>query len=192
VAFLDTLGTALLLQVAFLVCSIAIVTIAPGAVALQRQFAAHRAGRAAGVAGFLRDLGAAMRSGWPLGVLLPIVAVGIGLGVPFWLHAAPGIGVPAASVLVAIGGLAAGLWLAVLAAADRDEDAPLGDWRTWLAAGWTGLLRSPLRALWGVVLLGCWLAAELSVPALVPIGSGIVPAVIAWVALRLGLDRDAR
>src|SRR5690349_8497439 len=84
IGWIDTVGSALLAQLMFVLLSIPLITCAPAAIALQRQLAAIAAGRPAGVRPFLRDFAGAWRQAWPTGPILLVAAIGLAVAVPFW------------------------------------------------------------------------------------------------------------
>jgi hypothetical protein len=175
VALLDTVGNALILQLAFLAFSVPIVTAFPAAVALQRQLADQQRGQRTGFGTFGREFVRSWRSSWQLGILAPIVAIGFVVAIPFWYSASFPFARAGLGVLVCLLGLACGVYLNVLRAA---EAARPSRWPDWLATGFGHLVRHPLRSLWGLVLLFAWLVTLAYVPTLVLVGSGLMPALI--------------
>lgn len=172
---LDAIGNALVLQLLFFLFSIPVVTMLPAAAALQRQFQDLRDGYPTGAASFAREFRRTWRASWPLGIVVPLVAIGFAFALPFWFAVGPPIGWLATGMLAFLLGLACGWFINVLWAAQALRD---GDWRTWLRAGFAHLAGHALRSLWGVLLLGCWLVLLVYHPTLALVGSGLVPVLI--------------
>ena len=184
IAVLDSLGSALLLQLCCLLCSIPLVTAVPAAIALQAEFEQLRRGGRVGVRSYLARFRLVWRASWPYGLAAPFAAVCAISAVWFW-SAAPG-----ALRVTALGGLAfcvgalAAFALALLARAASTVPARASELG---AAAWRLLLRLPLRALWALALLVAWAALLTRFPALAVIGSGLVP--VAVVSYTMGPRR---
>jgi hypothetical protein len=181
ISWLDTLGNALLLQLLFLAFSLPIVTAAPAAIALQRQFHDLRRGEKTGMRAYALEFVSAWRAAWPIGIAFPLVAVGFAVGIPFWYSSGSWLGTAAMVVLICLAGLALAFWLTFLWAADRDRATSRSAWRAWATAGATALVQRSGRVLWGLVLLVTWLAlAAFFLPALL-VGAGLAPAaIVSW------------
>jgi hypothetical protein len=186
IGVLDAVGSALILQLTFLLFSIPVVTIFGAAVALQRQLVALRAGEKTGVGGFFGEFRTVWRSSWPIGIALPIVVVGFDIALPFWIAVPAPLGWIGAGALAFVLGLAAGFYLSLLRIAQTSRPTTVA---AWLSAAWAQLVLHGLRMLWGVILLACWLAFERQFLVIAPIGAGLVPALI--VMLTLGDRRRA-
>jgi len=188
VALIDTVGTALILQLAFVAFALPIVTTAPAAVALQRQLADLQRGERAGFAPFAREFARSWRASWPLGIAAAAVTAGFAAGIPFWYAATFPFARVGLGLLVCLLGLAGALYLNVLSAAEVMRAAR---WRRWLDAGFDHLARNPLRSLSALIVLGAWLVALAYAPTLVLVGSGLVPALIARYLLAPPANRQA-
>lgn len=175
IGWLDTIGSALLAQLLFLVFSIPVVTCAPAAIALQRQVAAIADGRPSGVRPFVADFAAALRQAWAAGLAFAAVAVGLGAAVPFWVSTGAWFGYAAAGALSILGGLALAFWLALLSVARDDTTGRLRD---LAAAAGHRLLERPGRLLIALVLALTWLALASVLFPLLLVGSGLVPAIV--------------
>jgi len=176
---LDAVADALLLQLLWLVCSLPVVTAVPAAVALQRRWAASRAGEPVRAGDFLREMALAWRQAWVPGVLGPLLVVAWVGSVLFW-RAVPGY--PAVLALGLVLGLALPaltFHLALLAASERE----VGDaWRTWFrSAAHDALTRMP-RYLLALAGLLTWFALVRLAPPLLFVGAGILPALLAAAA----------
>ncbi|WP_049579307.1 DUF624 domain-containing protein [Streptomyces sp. SBT349] len=183
---LTTLGNALILQLAFLLCALPLVTYAPSAIALQRQLGDAREGRATGFGSFAREFRRAWRQGWALGVTVLAVGAGFLVGIPFWFAVDAWFGLAAMAVLVALLGVASAFFLNVLHASERLRES---NWRTWLAPAFGGLATAPLAGLWAMVQFLTWLVLMAFLPALAVVGAGLIPALI--VRFTLGTGRGA-
>jgi hypothetical protein len=176
----DTVGSALLAQLMFIVFAIPVVTALPAAVAMQRQLRDHADGEKIGVVSFTREFSRAWRSSWALGIIAPAVVVGFAIAIPFWYSQGTTATAFAFGVLVCLGGLTCALFLALLWAADRDR---LSGWRAWFRVAIGALPRRASRLLWALVLMIAWLTLAAFAPPLLLIGSGLVPALIVYFTL---------
>lgn len=188
VALLDTFGNALILQLAFVVFSIPIITTVPAAVALQRQLADLHTGRRTGFVPFAKEFITSWRASWPLGILAALVAGGFAAAIPFWYSAASPFARVGLGFLVCLLGLAGGCYLNVLRAA---EVASEERWRQWLATAFEQMIRHSLRSLCGLIVFFAWLVTLAYVPTLLLVGSGIVPALIVRYVLEPPADNQA-
>ena len=175
VALLDTLGNALILQLAFVVFSIPIITTVPAAVALQWQLADLHVGRRTGFVQFAKEFSTSWRASWQLGVLAPLVATGFAAAIPFWYSAPSPFARVGLGFLVCLLGLAGSFYLNVLRAAELARGER---WRRWSAIASEQLVRHSLRSLRGLIVFFAWLVVLAYVPTLLLVGSGIVPALI--------------
>ncbi|WP_157479993.1 hypothetical protein [Leifsonia sp. Root227] len=175
---MDTIGNALILELLFVVYSIPVVTSAPAAIALQRQLGDLRSGGKTGARQFTREFAAAWRSAWPVGLAVPLVTLGLAVGIPFWYSTGPWLGTVAMIMLVCLAGMGLAFWLAFLWAADAERTVDRAAWRKWVGMAAEALLHRSGRVLWGLVLFVTWLAlAAYFLPALI-IGAGLAPAAI--------------
>jgi hypothetical protein len=180
VSMLDTVGNALILQLAFLAFSIPLVTALPAAVALQRQLADLQLGERTGFGPFGKEFVRSWKSSWQLAIVALIAAIAFLVAIPFWYSASFPFSRAGLGFLVCLLGLAGSLYLNILRAAEVARQAR---WPDWLAIGFGHLVGHPLRSLCGLVLLFAWLVTLAYVPTLVLVGSGIVPAMIVRYAL---------
>src|SRR5690606_15940226 len=114
---LDAVGHALILQLCFVVASLLVVTAWPAAVALQREWNAYLDGRQTGVLAYARAFRDALRTDWPLGLLVPAVFAAYGFSLLCWRSAGDWVGVTATAVLVGLGLAGLTFYLALLAVA---------------------------------------------------------------------------
>jgi uncharacterized membrane protein YesL len=188
-AALETVGDTLLLQVLFLLVSLPLFTMLPAAVALQRALRKTVIEERPGVArSFFREFSWA----WPrigyLGLAVPVAMAAAVFSVLFWL-ATPGVpGLLALCVIIPICGIGAAAYVALLAASMvAEDDAP----RPELMGSTRALvLANPLPLAGCVVVLSTWLLLALRLPTLIPLGSGLVPAFLAWLLVRKQMDNS--
>jgi hypothetical protein len=185
-AAISAIGTAFLLQLCFVVCAIPLITAVPAAIALQRSFSDDRLGEKAGVLSYLRQFATAWKQSWVLGIVGALLAVGLIVAGLFWFSVHAPIGYVAVGTLSFLAGLAAAAYLNLLGRADRSRQLA---WRPLLIEVRTALVARPLRSLGGVVILGAWYFVLASIPPLVLVGSGLVPALIAHYVIEKPIPR---
>lgn len=173
---ISAIGTALLLQLCFVICALPVITVVPAAIALQRSFADDRFGEKVGVVSYLRHFASAWRQSWPLGIIGGLFGVGLIVGGLFWLSVHAPLGYVAVGTLSFLGGLIAATYLNLLSCAERQREL---EWRLLLARSRSVTAGRPLRSLFGIMVLGAWYFVLVSVPPLVLVGSGLVPMLIA-------------
>jgi uncharacterized membrane protein YesL len=180
---LETVGDTLLLQVLFLLVSLPLFTMVPAAVALQRALRKTVIEERPGVArSFFREFSWA----WPrvgyLGLAVPMAIAAAVFSILFWL-ATPGVaGVLALCVIIPICGFGAAAYVALLAVSMVAGDAVTG---RELVRSIQGLMLAKSLPLAGcVVVLSTWLLLAFRLPTLIPLGSGLVPAFLAWLLVR--------
>jgi uncharacterized membrane protein YesL len=182
-AGLETVGDTLLLQVLFLLVSLPLFTMVPAAVALQRALRKTVIEERPGVArSFFREFSWA----WPrvgyLALAVPVAIAAAVFSILFWL-ATPGVaGTLALCVIIPICGIGTAAYVALLAVsmvAEDDATRPvlMGSTRALVLA-------NPLPLAGCVVVLSTWLLLALRLPTLIPLGSGLVPALLAWLLVR--------
>jgi len=186
IAAISAIGTALLLQLCFVICAVPLITAVPAAIALQRSFSDDRLGEKTGVLSYLRHFAAAWRQSWPLGIVGALLAAGFVVGGFFWLSVHAPLGYVAVGTLSFLGGLIAATYLNLLARADQDRAV---SWRPLLAQARAALVGGPLRSLLGVVILGAWYFVLASVPPLVLVGSGLIPTLIVHYVIETARSR---
>jgi len=186
-AALETVGDTLLLQILFLLVSLPLFTMVPAAVALQRALRKTVIEERPGVArSFFREFSWA----WPrvgyLGLAVPVAMAAAVFSILFWL-AAPGVpGLLALCVIIPICGIGAAAYVALLAVSMVAEDNAT---RRELMGSIRGMvLANPLPLAGCVVVLSTWLLLALRLPTLIPLGSGLVPAFLAWLLVRKQMD----
>jgi uncharacterized membrane protein YesL len=188
-AVLETVGDTLLLQVLFLLVSLPLFTMVPAAIALQRALRKTVIEERPGVTrSFFREFSWA----WPrigyLGLAVPVAMAAAVFSILFWL-ATPGVpGLLALCVIIPICGIGAAAYVALLAASMvAEDDAP----RPELMGSTRALvLANPLPLAGCVVVLSTWLLLALRLPTLIPLGSGLVPAFLAWLLVRKQMDNS--
>ena len=186
-AALETVGDTLLLQILFLLVSLPLFTMVPAAVALQRALRKTVIEERPGVArAFFREFSWAWpRVGYP-GLAAPVAIAAAVFSILFWL-ATPGVpGLLALCVIIPICGIGAAAYVALLAVSMVAEDNAT---RRELMGSIRGMvLANPLPLAGCVVVLSTWLLLALRLPTLIPLGSGLVPALLAWLLVRKHMD----
>jgi uncharacterized membrane protein YesL len=183
VAGFEVVGDVLLLQLLFLLASLPLVTVAPAAVALQRSFRKTVLEDRAGITrSFFNEFKWAWkRIGIP-GILVPMVAGLAAFSILFWISTPGVVGTVALCIIIPLCGLGAAAYIALLGAAmDTDDSATR---RTLLDATLGIVLAKPLPLAGCVIVLATWLLLAIRVPTLIPLGSGLVPALLAWLLVR--------
>ena len=178
-AKLTVVGDLLLLQLTFLVISAGIITLFPAAFALQRVLPEAISQERTGLMRmFFREFKWAFKRFWLSGFGLYFGGVMLAFGLTFWANANGPARIFALAVLIPLTGMIIGLYLSGLAVLrDADDDASM---RTVFRQANLFLLRRSLPVAGGVVLLLTWFALASQVPTLLVIGSGLVPALIAY------------
>ncbi|MFC4948586.1 DUF624 domain-containing protein [Pseudonocardia sp. GCM10023141] len=182
-AALTIAGDLLMLQLAFLVLGLGVVTLIPAAIALQRVLPEAIAQEHASLLRrFWRQFGWALRRFWAPGLGLCALAVALVTAVLFW-SATPGpVRIVALALLIPLAGLAVGLYLAVLAVLPAADDAVTT--RALVAAGAWFLQRHPLAVAAAVIAFATWVLLLMRLPTFVVVGSGLVPALLAHALVR--------
>jgi hypothetical protein len=183
----EIVGDVLLLQLLFLLASVPLVTIVPAAVALQRGLRKTVIEERPGLASaFFREFAWAWSRTWILGLIFPpAVAVGA-FSVLFWLSSPGSVGTAALCVIVPLCGVAAAGYIAFLAASMTAPDETTG--QTLIAETRAFLLAKAMPLAGTVLALSTWLLLVLRLPTLIPVGSGLVPAFLAWMLVRRRLS----
>lgn len=189
-AGLETVGDTLLLQILFLLVSLPLLTLLPAAIALQRALLKTVIEGRPGVSrSFFREFAWAWSRFRYVGLAVPAAMAAAVFSILFWLATPGAAGVLALCVIIPICGLGAAAYVALLAASMAIED---GATRKELIRATRSLLLSNALPLAGcVVVLGTWLLLALRLPTLIPIGSGLVPALLAWLLVRKHMDASS-
>ncbi|BCW36071.1 hypothetical protein StoSoilA2_21270 [Arthrobacter sp. StoSoilA2] len=187
----EVTGEVLLLQLLFLVASIPLLTAFPAAIALQRAFQQvvldHRPGT---TRRFLREfVWAWRRVGW-WGILATAFAAAATFAILFWLSTPGMLGTLALCVLIPICGAAAAVYLAVLGGA-MNAGPDTGARDLW-EEGMRIVFKKPLFLAAAVIALATWGVLALRLPTLIPVFSGLVPALLAWLLVRRPADARSR
>jgi uncharacterized membrane protein YesL len=183
IAKLSVVGDLLMLQFLFLLCSVGIVTLVPAAFALQRVLPeAIAQEHPALVRRFWRQLKWAFRRFWLAGLGLYVGSLALVTGILFWISANGPIRFAALVILIPLTGLLVGLYLSALAVLPEVGDDITS--RTLLQTANMFLLRRSLAVAGGVIGLATWLLLLVRLPTLVIVGSGLVPALLAYVIAR--------
>jgi uncharacterized membrane protein YesL len=176
---LSMIGDLLMLQLAFLVCSVGIVTLYPAAFALQRVLPEAIGQEHPGLLRrFWRQFKWAFPRFWLAGLGLYFGSIALAFGLFFWASTNGPIRIVALVILVPLTGMIIGLYLSALAVLpDAPEDSTP---RSLFRAANLFLLRRSLAIAGGVVGLATWFALLTRLPTLFVIGSGLVPALLAY------------
>lgn len=184
----EVAGDVLLLQLIFVVASLPVITMLPAALALQRSLGdVFLEGRPGPGRIYWENLRWAVARSWKVALLLPLFTVLAAASLLFWLAAGGPVGTVALSILMPLYGVVVAGYIAVLAAvlqttgalktkAFGSNDGP----RVWLESA---LSLAPGRALplaVSVVVMATWLLLLTKLPTLVLVGTGLVPAGLAW------------
>lgn len=186
----EVMGDVLLLQILFLVTSLPLVTLLPAAVAFQRAFRLTVLEDRPGVArSFFDQFRWAWRRIGVAGILVPLGLGAAVFSILFWLSTPGTLGTFALCVLVPLCGAAVGGYVAFLGASmDADPDVSR---RALLDRTVKLALNKPLALAGIVIVLATWGLLALRLPTLIPIGSGLVPALLVWLLVRKDLaDAD--
>ena len=100
----------------------------------------------------------------------------------FWLSSPGSVGTAALCVIVPLCGVAAAGYIAFLAASMTAPDETTG--QTLIAETRAFLLAKAMPLAGTVLALSTWLLLVLRLPTLIPVGSGLVPAFLAWMLVR--------
>jgi len=168
----------LVLHLCWLVASAGIITAVSASVALQGSLddvIVH--GRSASVrkyfSRFIRD----WRRFWLCGIIMPVVAVLYVFALLFWASTIGWPRIVSLVLLLPLGGLAFGVYLAALAATATLPSA--GGAQAALRRGWVILRARPIRAAGCLILMVTWLLLLSRIPTLALVGLGLVPAFLA-------------
>jgi uncharacterized membrane protein YesL len=181
-AKLSMIGDLLMLQLVFLVLSIGIVTLFPAAFAMQRVLPdAIKQDRPALLRRFFQQFRWAFRRFWLIGLGLYFGGIALAFGLAFWAYSDGVVRILALAVLIPLTGMIVGLYLSALAVLPEvSEEATT---KSLFRSANLFLLRRSLPVAGGVVALFTWFALVSQVVTLFLIGSGLVPALIAyWMA----------
>jgi uncharacterized membrane protein YesL len=172
-------GDLLMLQLLFLICSIGIVTLVPAVFALQRVLPeAIGQEHPALMRRFWRQLKWAFRRFWLAGLGLYVGSIALVAGILFWISTNGPIRFVALVILLPLTGLLVGLYLSALAVLPGVGDDITS--RTLLQTANMFLLRRSLAVAGGVIGLATWLLVLVRLPTLFIVGSGLVPALLAY------------
>jgi uncharacterized membrane protein YesL len=188
---LSVIGDLLMLQLAFLVLSVGVVTLYPAAFALQRTLPeAIGQEHPALMRRFWRQFTWAFKRFWATGLALYFGSVALAFGLFFWASTNGPIRIAALAVLVPLSGMILGLYLSALAVfPGMPEDATF---KSVFRAANLFLLRHSLAIAGGVIAMATWFLLLTRLPTLFVIGSGLVPALLAyWIAASSRRKKDS-
>lgn len=180
---LEVAGDVLLLQILFLVFSLPLVTVVPAAVALQRTF---RQVILEDKPGSTRRFLTEFRWAWARvglsGLLAAIFTATAAFSILFWLSTPGLLGMGALCIIIPLCGVAVAFYLALLAVVMEAD--PSATRRNLWDAVVNIVLTKPLPLGGCVLALATWGILALRLPTLIPLGSGLVPALLAWLLVR--------
>lgn len=185
----ETAGDILTLQLLFLVASLPVITIFPAALALQYSLGdIFVEGRPRPARLFRTNFIWAIRRTWKVAVLLPLLMILAAASLLFWLAAGGLAGVVALCILIPMYGVLVAGYVAVLASTleatasrtgARGWDSIAG-FRERLHKAWSLAQRRAIPLALSVVVMVTWLLVLAKLPTLVLVGTGLVPAGLAW------------
>lgn len=178
-ARLSLVGDLIILQFFFVLGSLGIVTLVPAAFALQRMLPEVFGQQHPALSRrFWHQFKWAFRRFWLVGLGLYVGSIGLVIGILFWISTGGVVGVLALAVLIPLAGLLIGLYLSALAVLPGvgTDVTPRG----LLREANVFLVRRPLAVAAVVVAVVTWLLLVVNLPTLYVIGSGLVPALLAY------------
>jgi uncharacterized membrane protein YesL len=176
---LSLVGDLLMLQLVFLLLSVGIVTLFPAAFAFQRVLPyAIGQEHPALMRRFFREFKWCFKRFWLVGLALYFGGVALTFGLFFWASTNGPVRIFALAILIPLTGMIVGLYLSALAVLPRAEDDATT--RSVFRSANLFLLRRSLPVAGGVVGLATWFLVVGRLPTLFVIGSGLVPALIAY------------
>lgn len=171
-------GNLLVAQLAFVVCSLTILFLIPAAVALQRTMEAILVEDENSVLRcFARELHGAVRPYLAAGLALSLLSGMLTVSIFFWAATGGPPAVVALIVLIPLAGMLTAGYLTALAVLAGPERPPL---RATLFLAAQRLRNQPLHAGACVVVLVTWGLLMIKLPTMALIGSGLVPALLAF------------
>ncbi|WP_433164644.1 YesL family protein [Kribbella sp. CA-247076] len=176
---LSVVGDLLMLQLVFLVLSVGIVTLFPAAFAMQRVVPdAISQDRPSLLRRYFQQFKWAFRRFWLTGLGLYFGGVALAFGLTFWASSAGVARILALAVLIPLTGMIVGLYLSALAVLPTAGDETTT--KSLFRSANLFLLRRSLPVAGGVIGLITWFALLSRLPTLFVVGSGLVPALIAY------------
>ena len=191
----EVAGDILLLQLLFVVASLPVVTMLPAALALQRSLGATFVeGRPQPAKIYWESFRWAMARSWKVAVLLPLFMIAAAASIFFWLAADGPVGSIALTILIPLYGMAVAGYVAVLAAVLETSAAETSALETsaaetgnamdgprdWLRRAWSLAPDRAMPLALSVVVMATWFLLLAKLPTLVLVGTGLVPAGLAW------------
>jgi hypothetical protein len=186
----EVAGDILLLQLLFVVASLPVVTMLPAALALQRSLGATFVeGRLRPAKVYWENFRWAMARSWKVAVLLPLFMIAAAASIFFWLAADGAVGSIALMILIPLYGMAVAGYVAVLAAVLETSSRETSALETgnamdgpgdWLRRAWSLAPDRAIPLALSVVVMATWLLLLAKLPTLVLVGTGLVPAGLAW------------
>jgi uncharacterized membrane protein YesL len=187
---LAVVGDLLMLQLAFLVISLGVLTLFPAAFALQRVVPdAISQERPQLMRRFLGEFRQALKQYWLFGFGLWTGGLMLAFGISFWAYASGPVRIFALAILIPLTGMILGLYLSGLAI--LPQASPTAPIKELFRSANLFLLRRPLPVACGVVVLLTWFALASQVPTLLVVGSGLVPALTAYTLSRARREKTS-
>lgn len=172
------IGDLVLAQLLFAGCCLTVVLMVPAAVALQRTAEAILVEEETAILRtFGRHFARAVRRYAVVGLAVQLVAAGLVISGFFWAAADGPLRIAALVVLTGVGGFLLGCYLAALAELGSGADTAV---RPLIGAALRRVNRQPLHVAGCLVIMITWLLLLLRLPTLALIGTGLVPALLAF------------
>lgn len=172
-------GDILLMQLLFVVAALPLVTMFPAAVALQRSFREVLVeGHPRITAVFWGNLVWSWKRTWKVAVIPPLFLVAAFTSVVFWLASDSRVGIVVLCVLLPMYGLAVAAYIAVLAASMSADHAD--SVRAWFTAAMLLARDRAIPLAISIVVMATWFLLLGKLPTLSLVGTGLVPAGLAW------------
>jgi hypothetical protein len=184
----ETTGDVLLLQLIFVVASLPVVTLLPAALALQRSLGdVLLESRTHPARLYWENFKWALSRSWKIAVLPPLFTVLAAASILFWLAAGGPLGTVALCILIPLFGVVVAGYIAVLAAvlqttgvAPTAANGGIAGPREWLRRALALAPGRSLQLALSVVIMATWLLLLTKLPTLILVGTGLVPAGLAW------------
>ena len=176
------IGNLLIAQLLFFCCSLTVVLMVPAAVALQQTVQAILTDQENAVTRtFVSKLRPAIRRFWLIGLAVDVLIVVVAVSLFFWASVQSPIAVVGLVALAVVSGLLLGGYLCLLAESTRRTTTTT---RELLSAAGRRMQSQPLLTGGGVVIMITWFLLLTKLPTLAVIGTGLIPALIAFWMLR--------
>lgn len=172
-------GDVLWLQILFVLFCLPVITLFPAAVALQRTLQAvmveHKP-RSTTI--FWTEFVWALKRTWKVSIFLPVFVFAAFVSLVFWMSAHTTAGTLVLCLLIPLYGAAMAAYLSVLASVMTASS--YSGLRDWCQSAFALAGRRALVLASSIIVMATWFLLLGKVPTLVLIGTGLVPAALAW------------